>query len=309
MNFTRRDDVEEALAKNLVIVTLVVIINCVNAMLVFTYFRNSAFHCDTRYILYIHLVINDMIMLSMSATLFVLTYVNPIYNVSVCCLMIVIAATTHKNTPLILACMAIERYIAICKPLHHAQICTVPRTYALIGIIWGVGVAPTLADVIALLIERPAGFFYTNIFCYNENLFTSTYYREKLKVVPPIYLSFVWLILIFTYIRIVMVAKKAKGDSSAKKAHNTVLLHGIQLLLCMMSYVSRLLNMILVPFFPEHRSKISFFTYLITSIVPRLLSTLIYGLRDQAFSKRMSVYFSCKVTIVKVKPDMKGSHD
>ncbi|KAL1272357.1 hypothetical protein QQF64_028219 [Cirrhinus molitorella] len=40
------------------------------------------------------------------------------------------------NTPLILAGMAVERYVAICKPLHHHQICTVRRTYILISLIW-----------------------------------------------------------------------------------------------------------------------------------------------------------------------------
>ncbi|KAL2090656.1 hypothetical protein ACEWY4_012919 [Coilia grayii] len=301
MNFTR-DDVEEALAKNLTIVALGVAINCINGMIVFTYLNNAVFHNDTRYILYIHLVINDMIMITLSVSMYVLTYAYPIYNVSVCCMLIVIGSTTHKNTPLILAGMAIERYIAICRPLHHAQICTVQRTYILISIIWFVGFIPPLSDVIILLIVKPWSFFFTNIFCYPYTLYSSKYYNEKTKVVQAVYLSFVWLILIFTYFRILAAAKKAKGDSPASKAHNTILLHGVQLLLCMLSYISPLLDIILVPFFPAHRSKISFFSYLITNIVPRLLSSLIYGIRDKNFAKHMSVYCSCKMIIVKVKP-------
>ncbi|KAL1272356.1 hypothetical protein QQF64_028218 [Cirrhinus molitorella] len=76
-----------------------------------------------------------------------------------CATLLVITATAHKNTPLTLAGMAIERYIAICKPLHHHQICTVRRTYILISLIWGVGVIPGLADLILLSIcwLRPEG--------------------------------------------------------------------------------------------------------------------------------------------------------
>ncbi|KAJ8412134.1 hypothetical protein AAFF_G00144010 [Aldrovandia affinis] len=51
--------------------------------------------------------------------------------------------------------MAVERYIAICDPLYHPQICTVRRTYVLIAIIWGVGAVPVLTDfVIALAIKQ-----------------------------------------------------------------------------------------------------------------------------------------------------------
>ncbi|XP_076124762.1 odorant receptor 131-2-like [Alosa pseudoharengus] len=305
MNYTVRDDFQEALAKNLVIVVLGVLINSINWIIVMTYLNNYVFHTDTRYILYIHLVINDMIMVSISVTLYVLTYAYPIFNVSICCTLTVIASTTHKITPLNLAGMAYERYIAICKPLHHGQICTVHRTYILIGLIWWVGFIPGLADIVILLITKPMSFFSTTIFCYPLILYKSEYYQVKTKVFQALYLSFVWLILIFTYFRILAVAKKAKGDSSAKKAHNTIMLHGVQLFLCMLSYVSPVLDMILVPFFPNDRSKITFFSYLITSIVPRLLSSLIYGIRDQTFSKRMSIYCSCKLIIVKVKPQRK----
>lgn len=304
MNITFRDDFQESLAKNLVIVAMGVVINTINAFIVMTYFNNCIFHTDTRYILYIHLVINDMIMIFLSVTLYVLTYANPIFNVSICCTLIVVTSTTHKNTPLNLAAMAVERYIAICKPLHHAQICTVRRTYFLIGLIWCVGVIPGLADVVILLITKPMNFFSTSIFCYTLTLYKSEYYEVKVKVVQALYLSFVWLILIYTYFRILSVAKKATGDSSAKKAHNTILLHGVQLLLCMLSYVSPVIVLILAPFFPKHRSKLSFFSYLITNIVPRLLSSLIYGVRDQKFSNRMSIYCSCKL-IVNVRPKTK----
>ncbi|KAJ8358578.1 hypothetical protein SKAU_G00151030 [Synaphobranchus kaupii] len=64
-----------------------------------------------------------------------------------CFIVLIIADITSKNTPLNLAGMAIERYIAICDPLHHAQVCTVHRTYIAIGVSWGVGAVPAMSDL------------------------------------------------------------------------------------------------------------------------------------------------------------------
>ena len=302
MNFTKRDDFQEALVKNLIIVILGIVINCINGIIVLTFCKNSVFHSDSRYILYMNLVVNDMILIYVSVTMHVLIHAYPNFNVSMCCTLVVTGSTTHMNTPIILAGMAIERYIAICKPLHHAQICTVRRTCIIIALTWGVGFVPAVADVIIVLATRPIGFFSSVIFCFSLNLYNTRYHEEKVKVVQALYMSFVWLTLIYTYFMIFRTARSAKGDTaSAKKAQNTILLHGAQLLLCMLSYITPLSDAVLISFFPMHRSKITFLCYLITNIIPRLLTPLIYSVRDQTFAKHMSKYYSCKVIIVKVK--------
>ncbi|KAL2090655.1 hypothetical protein ACEWY4_012918 [Coilia grayii] len=294
MNLTVRDDFQEALVKNLVIVALAIVINCINGIIVMTFCKNSVFHSDSRYILYMNLVVNDMIMIYISVIMYVLSYAYPFFKASMCCILVVVSSTTYMNTPIILAGMAIERYIAICKPLHHAQICTVRRTYVLIGLTWGVGLIPALVDVVIVLATRSAGFFSTVVFCYYLSLYNTRYHEEKARVVQAMYMLFVWLTLIYTYLRIFLTAKAATGDTaSAKKAQNTILLHGVQLLLCMLSYITPLIDLALITFFPMHRSKITFLGFLITNIIPRLLSPLIYSIRDQKFAKHMSQYYSC----------------
>ena len=154
--------------------------------------------------------------------------------------------------------------------------------------------------MLLLSLPRPIGFFSSVIFCIYLNLYNTRYHAEKVKVVQTLYMSFVWLTLIYTYFMIVRTARAAKGDTaSAKKAQNTVLLHGAQLLLCMLSYLTPFLDIVLITFFPIYRSKITFTGYLITSIIPRLLSPLIYSIRDQKFAKHMSQYYSCKVILFK----------
>ncbi|KAA0712769.1 hypothetical protein E1301_Tti004926 [Triplophysa tibetana] len=292
----------ESFAKNFTIVFLGVVINCINGVFVFTFFKSSIFYNDPRYILYIHLVINDMLMVCMTVVLFVMAYAWRNVPVPFCILLLIIASTTHKNTPLTLAGMAIERYIAICKPLHHSQICTVRRTYILISLIWGVGVIPALTDLVVFSIVLPISIFSKGALCSSANLYSTSYHIEISKCTHGVYTSAVWLILLFTYVRVLHTAKRAKSDkSSAKKAQSTIMLHGIQLLLCMLSYITPLIDRIYFPLIPSEQKKVAFFNYLVTNMAPRLLSPLIYGVRDQHLYKHVKGLFRCKIFIVKVK--------
>uniref|UniRef100_A0A8C1L1B6 Olfactory receptor 4K2-like n=1 Tax=Cyprinus carpio TaxID=7962 RepID=A0A8C1L1B6_CYPCA len=296
------DSYEEALAKNIVIVSLGLIINFINGMLLVTFFSNPMFSRDSRYILYIHLVINDMLMICISVTLYVLTYASYFVNASLCYTLVFLGTATFMVTPLNLAGMAIERFIAICKPLHHSQTCTPRRTHIFICLIWVIGAIPSLADILILLSAQPMSLFRSTVLCYTFSLFPSKQHKDRITASQVICMSLVWIILIYTYCRVLFTARKAVSKGSANKARSTILLHGVQLLLCMLSYITPVMDMFVIPFFPVDRTKITFFNYLMTNIMPRLLSPLIYGVRDQKFLKQMKEYFTCKVIIVKIMP-------
>ncbi|XP_073671405.1 odorant receptor 131-2-like [Paramisgurnus dabryanus] len=303
---TAQDLYTEYFVQNFIVVVLGIIINSVNGVFVFTFFRSSIFYNDPRYILYIHLVMNDMLMVFLSVILFVMAYAWPNVPLPFCIILLMIASTTHKNTPLTLAGMAIERYIAICKPLHHPQICTVRRTYILISLIWGIGVIPALADFFLFLVVFPLSVFSKGTLCSSANVYSSPYHNVMSKFLLGLYTSAVWLILLFTYCRVVVTARRADTDkSSAKKAKSTILLHGLQLMLCMLSYITPIIDRIYAPLTPALRTKITFLNYLLTNLLPRLLSPLIYGVRDKHFFKSIKGIISCRFVIVKVKPTCK----
>ncbi|XP_016312584.1 olfactory receptor 4K1-like [Sinocyclocheilus anshuiensis] len=292
----------DAFAKIFTIVFLAVIIISINGVFVYIFFRSSIFYNDPRYILYIHLVINDMLMVCLSVTLFVMSFAWQNVPFPFCATLLIVAATTHKNTPLTLAGMAVERYIAICKPLHHHQICTVRRTYILISLIWGVGVIPGLNDLIVIVIVRPLSVFKTVALCSSATLYNTPYHAELSKFTLGLYTSVVWLILVFTYCQVLIAARRASADkSSAKKAQSTILLHGAQLLLCMLSYIAAIIDKMFVPLIPVDRARLTFLNDLLTDIVPRLLTPLIYGVCDKLFYKHMKGLFSCRLFIVKVE--------
>lgn len=250
---------------------------------------------NPRFILFIHLVFNDMIQLTTSISLFVFTYAFHTFYVSLCCLLIVPAILTTQNTPLNLAFMAAECYIAVCVPLRYNYICTVKRTYIVIGIIWAMSSLSVLPDVFILLSTEPPEFLNSRVFCSRDSVFRSSYSLKKRDASHILFLVIVWLTLFYSYFRILFVAKAANAD--AKKARNTILIHGFQVLLCMMVYVQPMLLQVFTYLFPGGSRSINFFFFILNQILPRFASPIIYGLRDVTFRRYFKRYLLCTVTI------------
>lgn len=286
-----RDSLSTAVAKNVIVVGLCISINYINGTLVHTFIKHEIFSGNPRYILFIHMVFNDMIQLIIAVVLHVLSYAVFTINVSFCCVLLISAIFTTLNTPLTLASMAVERYIAICNPLRHAQICTTRKTYILIGLIWILNAIQVLPDLFILLATQPPIFFYSNIFCYRDYLFNNPYIIEKRSVVYIIYLAFVWLTIVYTYLKIMFVAKATNLD--ARKARSTILLHGIQLLMCLLTFVGPFLDRLLAEMFPMLILEMRFLSYLVIQIMPRFISPIVYGVRDQTFCKYLRRHLLC----------------
>ncbi|XP_035486192.2 odorant receptor 131-2-like [Scophthalmus maximus] len=292
-----RDSLSSAVAKNVIVVALGLIINYTNGTLINTFRKHQIFYLNPRYILFIHLVLNDMIQLTVTISLLVFSYVFYKINASFCCLLITLAVFTTFNTPLNLAVMAVECYIAICLPLRHAELCTIKRTYILIGWIWVMSAVSMLPDVFIVMATEPARLFHSTIFCERDNLFRHPISLKKRDVSHIISLIGVWLTLFYTYFKIFFAAKAAKevksGDGNATKARNTILLHGFQLLLCMLTYVGPIVKKALFYWFPKYYVHAAFVCYIIIQILPRFISPIVYGLRDKTFRQYLKNYLLC----------------
>ena len=256
---------------------------------------------NPRYILFIHMVLNDMLQLTVSVLLFILSYVFFSINMCICCLLVTLAALTTQNTPLNLVCMAMECFIAVFLPLRHAQICTIRRTYTLIGLIWLVSSAAIIPDVLIALTTEPLKYFLSRVFCVRDNIFPKLI--EKVNIYNIVFMVLVWLVLLYVYVKILVAAQEANAD--AKKARDTVLLHAFQLLLCMLTYVAPVLKRNLIRWFPTQYTNALFICYIIIQIFPRFLSPIVYGLRDKTFRRYLKRDMLCKKTKPKnVKPSM-----
>lgn len=249
---------------------------------------------NPRYILFIHLVVNDMIQVTLTVILFVISYTIYKINVSMCCVFVMMILFTTENTPLNLACMAVECYIAICVPLRHVQICTIKRTLILIGLIWAISMLSVLSDLFITLATQPLDFFHSRVFCLRQTVFPNPLIIKKRDITYSVFLVILWITIFFTYFKILFTAKTASKD--AKKARNTIVLHGFQMLLCMASYVTPQLKDALLRWFPKSFSDSLFASYIIVQILPRSISPIIYGIRDNTFRKYLKRYLLCKVS-------------
>ncbi|XP_053172120.1 odorant receptor 131-2-like [Scomber japonicus] len=289
-----RDSFTKAVTKNVIVVVIGISINFINANLIHTFRKHQIFNMNPRYILFIHLVVNDMIQMTLTIILFVVSYTIYKLNVSICCIFILIALFTTENTPLNLACMAVECYIAICLPLRHVQICTVKRTLMLIGLIWMTSMLSVLPDLFITLATEPLDFFHSRVFCLRQTAFPHPLIVQKRDITYSLFLVIVWITIFYTYFKILFTAKTANKD--AKKARNTIMLHGFQLLLCMTTYVAPQLLKVLQQWFPKNSADFLFTYYITVQVLPRSISPIIYGIRDNTFRKYLKKYLLCKVS-------------
>uniref|UniRef100_A0A3Q2CKQ8 G-protein coupled receptors family 1 profile domain-containing protein n=1 Tax=Cyprinodon variegatus TaxID=28743 RepID=A0A3Q2CKQ8_CYPVA len=299
-----RDPLYIAIIKNVITVVLSLAIIYINGTLVHTFRKHQVFNSNSRYILYIHLVINDIIMLVLMILLQVLSYILFKLNVSFCIIMLMIALPANLNNPLTLAAMSLECYLAICFPLRHPQICTVRKTYIAVALIWLLTLLTVLPDLFIVVATRPAGYFHSRIFCLWANIFSSPILEKKKDVSNILYLVIVWLIILYTYFRILFTAKAASAN--AKKARNTVLLHGFQLLLCMLSYLHSIMIQGLSSLFPKDAVAIRYVISLLIQVFPRLISPMVYGIRDKVFREYLKQYFLPNKSLVHPEQIKKG---
>ncbi|XP_049430916.1 odorant receptor 131-2-like [Epinephelus fuscoguttatus] len=289
-----RDSLTKAVIKNVIVVLLGIFINYINGGLIQTFCKHQIFYINPRYILFIHLVVNDTIQVTQTIILFVISYVLHKINVSICCIFILIALLTTANSPLNLACMAVECFIAICLPLRHPHIYAVKRTLMLIGLIWTTTLWSALPDLFFTLATEPLDFFHSRVFCVPQTVFPNPLIIKKRDITYSVFLVLVWVTIFYTYFRILFTAQTASKD--ATKARNTIILHGFQLLLCMVTYVAPLIKQALLQAFPKNYSDSLFACYIIVQVLPRSISPIIYGIRDKTFRRYLKRYVLWKIT-------------
>ncbi|XP_057215734.1 odorant receptor 131-2-like [Triplophysa rosa] len=274
-------------------VTPCVVFLYVNGVMLFTLKKKAVFQDSSRYILFGHMLWLDTFNLLMSVVLFVIA-VSRISLLKVVCVILLVAATViYQVSILNLALMSLERYVAICFPLRHADITTFRRTHMAIGVVWMISWIKPMSEL-TIFYAFDSTNTQVNLLCSKTTFFRLPIYKKLDVAFACIYFVSVCFIVIFTYASIAIVAKSASGDKiSAKKANKTVLLHLIQLGLGAASILVGVIQeaaFIYTDYFTA--MSIMYICFVVFQISPRCLSPLIYGLRDQAFSCLFKYYFT-----------------
>ncbi|XP_077307073.1 odorant receptor 131-2-like [Lithobates pipiens] len=258
-------------------------------VLLVVYFTIPHVRENARYILFAHMLINDTVYLSLGLFLSMGVGLLIYIPLPICYVLVTCAAAAFRITPYNLAFMALERYVAICFPLRHTIICTAQRSYVAIATMWFVGWLPNVADFIVLISSVETKYFSKNLLCRQQSLLV-------LPVQNTIQFStligtfiLVSLVILFTYIKVMLIARKTgSGKSSASRAGRTLILHAVQLFLCLLSLTSSFSEM----YHGEYNFLVIMLNFLMLMYLPRLLSPLIYGIRDKVFSKSIKKMYS-----------------
>ncbi|KAM3936437.1 odorant receptor 131-2-like [Leptodactylus fuscus] len=260
-------------------------------VLLIVFFTTPHVQENTRYILFAHMLINDTLYLIMGLVLSMFyTYVRSV-PMPICYVMISLATVTFKVTPYNLAVMALERYIAICFPLRYAMFCTTHRTYFVIAAMWSLGLLPNIVDFTVLMVSAEKTFFSQYLLCKQASFIVQPVQSILMSLSFIGSLILVSFIILFTYINVIIIARKTNSkSSSASKAGRTLMLHAIQLLLCLLSLTSSMTE----SYKGEYFLIVIEFNFLVLMCLPRLLSPLIYGIRDEVFSKHIKKMYSAK---------------
>ncbi|XP_076836526.1 odorant receptor 131-2-like [Brachyhypopomus gauderio] len=287
-----------------VVVLMSVFFVCINCIMLFALRSKPAFNETTRYILFAHMLLNDSVLLLITTIMYAMSLALASVAKGICSLLVLISTCTFNNAPLTLAVMSLERYAAIRFPLRYGTFATQRNTGIALGAIWFLSCLNIMPDIMYELITDPNHLF-KSTFCTREKLFVAKWQADMAQGFEVLYFVSVTAIIIFTYISIMITARSVSTNNkdSARKAHWTVLLHLIQLGLCLTSFLYGIIEKMLYLMTGSDSSlfiHLRYLNFLIILILPRCLSPLIYGLRDDALRPLFKYYLCYGAN--KVKP-------
>ncbi|CAN9501247.1 unnamed protein product [Ophioblennius macclurei] len=272
----------------------------VNCTMLFVLRTKAVFRDTCRYILLYNLLFSDTVQLAISQLLYLLATLRLRLTYPLCGVLITLNNVVLRTSPVTLVVMSFDRYVAVCYPLRHPTIVTIGKTKGAICVIWVISSVKVFSHI-SLLIENPfdsLNSLQMDQSCTLNNMLPrpaaalfDRVYELTLFISAGVSVS-------FSYIGVLVAARSASADKvSARKAHKTLLLHLIQLGLSLAStmfkpaiiYVAQVTDI-------STMVRIRIMFYVCVVMLPRCLSPLIYGLKDQNIRPVLLHYLFCQLT-------------
>uniref|UniRef100_A0A3P9BSC3 G-protein coupled receptors family 1 profile domain-containing protein n=1 Tax=Maylandia zebra TaxID=106582 RepID=A0A3P9BSC3_9CICH len=251
----------------IIVEILVIIFLCINMLLIVIFIKKESFHTSARYILFFVTLLSDSVLLLVSDILFILTHFEFTIQVWLCITISVVVLLYFIVTPVTLTAMTLERYVAICMPLRHGQLCSTRSTMYCILIIHGLSSGPCIIILSMFFASGSLKFYKQSMIC----------------TVYQLYFLIMGITIAYSYVQIMKVAKAASGEKKklTQKGLKTVILHAFQLLLCLIQLWCPFIEIAVLQIDFSLILNVRYFNYIMFNIAPRCLSPLIYGLRDE----------------------------
>ncbi|KAI5622426.1 odorant receptor, family H, subfamily 132, member 4, partial [Silurus asotus] len=213
---------EGLISKVVFVIFMSMFFTYLNAIMFYTLCSKSVFKETPRFILFNHMLLNDSIQLVVTSLLYILNLAYLKLVMAACASIVFVSNTTFYNSPLNLAVMSLERYVAVRYPLRHVQIATQKRTYIAIGIVWFLGLVQFIIDLFYVAVTNPK-MFTSQIFCTRDKFFIKQWQVDVYQGFNIFYFVSVSMIILFTYISILITARSVSfNKDSAVKAHKTL---------------------------------------------------------------------------------------
>ena len=271
---------------------LVMMFLSINFLLILTFFKRKSFYTILRYILFAVTLLSDSLILLISNTLYILAYFNFTIQVWSCICISIVLILYSVVTPVTLTAMTLERYVAICMPLRHAELCSQHIHVHCILIIHILSSLPCIAFFSSFFASASLSLYKQHKICSLQIYILHRWQGHIRSTVQQIYFLIMVIIIVFCYVKMMKVAKMASGDNkkSTRKGLKTVILHGFQLLLCLIQLWTPFIENYVFEINLSLFINVRFFNYVLFYLTPKCLSPLIYGLRDDHFFHALKKY-------------------
>ncbi|XP_045896527.1 odorant receptor 131-2-like [Micropterus dolomieu] len=268
----------------------------INVIMLFT-LRSKPVFCETsRYILLYNLLFADTVQMVLSQVLYILSMCRIILTYPVCGLLVMLLNLTCEISPLTLVVMSVERYVAVCYPLRHAAIITVRNTWVAVVVVWTFCSLNIFIRVVLLLDFPFPESLQMKDLCNTLVMFLGKRSADYDKAYTCFLFVSASVAIISSYIGVMIAARSASTDkASVRKARNTLLLHLVQLGLSLSSTAHNSFIVVLAKLLTGVIFvRIRIVLYVCFFLLPRCLSALIYGLRDQTIRPILVYHLCCR---------------
>ena len=274
----------------------VALLLCINFMLITTFFMKDVFFRSMRYLLFANTLLSDCLTLIITDLLLILLFFRITIQTFLCLIVFMLSSLYNFVTPLTLTAMSLERYVAICMPLRHAELCSTSRALQGILIIHCISFIPCLVLLFIFFSSVTVSFFKQNMICTVETFIVGRWHGHIRSAISQLYFLLMCITIAVSYVQIMKVAKAASGQSkkSTQKGFRTVVLHALQLLLCLIQLLCPFIEAAVLQIDLNLYINVRYVNYIMFSLAPRCLSPLIYGLRDETFFLALKYYLLCR---------------
>ncbi|XP_030633910.1 odorant receptor 131-2-like [Chanos chanos] len=278
----------------IIVEVLIAVFLYTDTLLIFTFFQKDYFRTNTRYIFFVHTLLCDWLFLFVTNILLLLSYFVLPMPAWICVIICVLMGVLTFATPLTLTAMCLERYVAICMPLRHADIYTIRRSFHCLLVVHSLSCIQSIVIISIFFASVSLSFYTQNKICQVEMLIVHKWQSLLRSVISQLYFLIMSCTILFTYVKIMAAAKEASSDKkSTSKGRKTVILHAAQLLLCLIQLWCPFIEGTVMDIDFRMFIDLRYFDYIVFILAPRCLCPLVYGLRDDKFYMALKYHALC----------------